>query len=355
MNKVIYVAHGAISNSGDFLIFNRGWDLLKKLLSTDNIELIPVKRWEPITGQCDALIILGGPIISRDIHSQSVHIKEYLEKNKVPVICLGVGISGKDYSTSKPFFADQESVDFWTAVYNSSQLFSVRDAYTREVLRDYNIPAVLTGCPALYDPEFISAEDESKYSLEEDHHNLTITIPNINIFSVSSTLKSLFFLYYLKTKFANNKKFLHNRVVFQHGFHSPGNGTVAKTARLLGFETIDGSGRSIHEIIEINDSDVHIGTRLHMNIFFLSRSKLSYLLSVDNRTDAFLNTISTPSDTFPIGGIRRVVDECYDDITNDRLQPRVTPVWAQIMKLYPEMRNYLMRVRQFVNLEGSSI
>jgi hypothetical protein len=161
MSKVIYVAHGAISNSGDFLIFNRGWDLLKKFLSTDNIELVPVKRWEPITGQCDALIILGGPIISRHIHSQSAHIKEYLEKNKVPVICLGVGISGKDYSASEPFFADQESVDFWTAVYNSSQLFSVRDAYTREVLRDYNIPAVLTGCPALYDPEFISAEGTS--------------------------------------------------------------------------------------------------------------------------------------------------------------------------------------------------
>ena len=62
MNKVIYVAHGAISNAGDFLIFNRGWDLLKNFLSTDNIELVPVKRWEPITGQCDALIIRRGPI-----------------------------------------------------------------------------------------------------------------------------------------------------------------------------------------------------------------------------------------------------------------------------------------------------
>jgi hypothetical protein len=354
MSKVIYVAHGAISNSGDFLIFNRGWDLLKKFLSTDNIELVPVKRWEPITGQCDALIILGGPIISRSIHSQSAYIKKYLEKNKVPVICLGVGISGKDYSASEPFFADQESVDFWTAVYNSSQLLSVRDAYTREVLRNYNIPAVLTGCPALYDPEFISVEGTSNNFFEGDNHNLTITIPNINIFSVSSLIRTLFFLYYIKSKFANSGRLLHRRVVFQHGFHSFGNNTVAKIARLLDFETIDGSGKSINKITEISDSDIHIGTRLHMNIFFLSRSRLSYLLSVDNRTDAFLNTISTPSDSFTIGGIKRLVDECYDDLTNNRLQSKVASVRAQIMKLYPEMRDYLIQVKQFVNLEESN-
>lgn len=354
MSKVIYVAHGAISNSGDFLIFNRGWDLLKKFLSTDDGELVPVKRWEPITGQCDALIILGGPIISRHIHSQSAHIKEYLEKNKVPVICLGVGISGKDYSASEPFFTDQESVDFWTTVYNSSRLFSVRDVYTHEILRNNNIPAVLTGCPALYDPELISTEDAFKDSFEGDNHNLTITIPNINLFSVSSTVKTLFFLYYLKTKFANSRIFLHRRVVFQHGFRSFSNDTVAKAARLLGFETVDGAGRSINKIAEISDSDVHIGTRLHMNIFFLSGNRLSYLLSVDNRTDAFLETISTSSDNFTIQGIKRLVDECYDDLTNDRLQPKVASVRTQIMELYPEMRDFLMQVKRFVNQEGSS-
>lgn len=350
---MIYVAHGAISNSGDYLIFNRGWDLLEKFIGAEDIELVPIKRWEPITGHCDALIILGGPIISRKMHTQSTNIKKYLEKNEVPVICLGVGISGEDYSAKEPYFFDQESVDFWTAIYNSSQLFSVRDVYTFQVLRDYNIPAVLTGCPALYDLDFISAEGGSKDLFSEDNHNLTITLPNINLSSAPSTIRALFFLYYLKTKFANNGSVRHIRVVFQHGFHSFGSGTVARTARLLGFETIDGSGRGINNIAEINDSDIHIGTRLHMNIFFLSRSKLSYLLNVDNRTDAFLKTISTSSENFTIGGIKRLVDESYDDLKNGRLQPKIASVWTQIMKLYPEMRDYLMRVRQFVNPEES--
>jgi hypothetical protein len=144
-------------------------------------------------------------------------------------------------------------------------------------------------------------------------------------------------------------------VVFQHGVHSFGSDTVAKTARLLGFEVIDGSGRGINEITEINDSDVHIGTRLHMNIFFLSRNKLSYLLSVDNRTDAFLKTISTSSDNFTIRGIKRLVDECYDDLTNGRLQLKVASVRTQIMELYQEMRGFLMQIKRFVNPEESSM
>ena len=77
-------------------------------------------------------------------------------------------------------------------------------------------------------------------------------------------------------------------------------------------------------------------------------------MSVDNRTDAFLNTISTPSDSFTIGGIKRLVDECYDDLTNNGLQSKVASVRAQIMKLYPEMRDYLIQVKQFVNLEESN-
>lgn len=351
MRKTVYVAHGAISNSGDFLIFHRGWSLLERYLDTEKVELVPVKRWEPITGQCDALIILGGPIVSPTIHPQAVNIKEYLEKNKVPVICLGVGISGKGYSAMEPYFADQESVDFWTEVYNSSQLISVRDVYTCQVLRDYNIPAVLTGCPALYDLEFISSEETAGDPLEDNKHDLTISVPNVNLFSVTNAVRTLFFLYYIKFKFANNERLLHRRVIFQHGFHSFGNKSIAKIASLLGFEIVDGSGKSIDRITEISDSDIHIGTRLHMNIFFLSKNRVSYLLSVDNRTEAFLKTISVPSENFTILGTKRLVDECYGDLANERLQAKVKFVRTQIVKLYSEMRGFLMQVEHFIDNE----
>lgn len=75
MTRKIYVAHGAIHNSGDYLIFHRGWDLLERFISAEDVELVPIKRWEPITGHCDALIILGGPIVSRKMHLQSNNIK----------------------------------------------------------------------------------------------------------------------------------------------------------------------------------------------------------------------------------------------------------------------------------------
>lgn len=351
MAKRIYVAHGAKSNSGDFLIFNRGWNLLERVLGTQNIELVPVKRWEPITGYCDILIILGGPIITRKMHPQSVHIKEYLEKNKVPVICLGIGISGKDYIDYEPYFTDEESVDFWTSVYNSTKLFSVRDIDTLNVLNYYNIPATLTGCPALFDCNFISHENElSNNMFSNDVTNLTVTIPNNKkMFFTLSAIRTLFFLYYLNTKLSSLDSFIQKQVVFQHGYQSSGNMPIAQFARLMGFSVIDGSGRGINDVSEISDSSVHIGTRLHMNLFFLSQCKVSYLLSVDNRTDAFLKTIPTPSENFSIRGIKCLVDEYFNDLTSDGFKLKFSFVRPKIIELYDFMLDYLKKIKQFVN------
>ncbi len=52
---------------------------------------------------------------------------------------------------------------------------------------------------------------------------------------------------------------------------------------------------------------------------FLSRNKSSCLLSVDDRVDAFLRAISASSDNFTVRGIKRLINECYDDLINDRL------------------------------------
>lgn len=348
MVKKIYIAHGAICNAGDYLIFNRGWSLLKKYIGAEDVELIPIKRWEMITGHCDALIILGGPIISRRMHSQSINIKNYLDKNKVPVICLGIGISGEDYSTSESYFIDQESLNFWTELYNSSKLFSVRDAYTHNVLRANNIPAVLTGCPALFDLDYIGGYDESAYLRENKNHNLTISIPNIDSKVIPYTIKTLFLITYVKIKNGDVGPFNRIRVVFQHGAYSWISSAVAKIIKLCGFEVIDGSGMGIDEIHEIDDSDVHIGTRLHMNIYFLSKNKQSYLLSVDNRTNAFLETIPTSSSEFTIMGIKSLVDESYESLTNEKIQYNDIDIWDHILDLYSEMECFLRKLNHFV-------
>ncbi|HEY0196745.1 MAG TPA: hypothetical protein VGC02_04135, partial [Methanobacterium sp.] len=71
MNKKrIGLLHGAILNSGDFLIFNRGKKLLKEYLDPE-YDLIDIKRWKSFDEELDALIILGGPLISRRLHPQS--------------------------------------------------------------------------------------------------------------------------------------------------------------------------------------------------------------------------------------------------------------------------------------------
>ena len=122
----IGVLHGAIKNAGDFIIYERGKKLLEYLLD-DNFDFTYKLRSEPIDGDFDGLIILGGPLIGRKLHPQSKNIIEYLQKRNrnIPIFCIGLGISGEKFDAYGDYFLDPESFLFWKYVYNTSKLFSV--------------------------------------------------------------------------------------------------------------------------------------------------------------------------------------------------------------------------------------
>ena len=349
--KIIYVAHGAISNAGDFLIYNRGMKLLEKYIDKKNVTLVPVERWKPITGYSDALIILGGPIITRKIHSQAVNIRDYLDEHNIPVICLGVGISGKYYPSSESDFLDLESKEFWTSVYNYSNLFSVRDFDTYSILKNNNISANLTGCPALFDIEYIENCEHQDIPLKCSNGKIKIvvTIPNLKFPLFADFIKSLFLVGYLNVKVIKRNPDIKGQIVFQHGHNSLINNTFANIAKVYGFDIIDGSNKGIDEIIEIIDSDIHIGTRLHMNIYFLSRGKLSYLLNVDNRTKAFIDTFTIPSETYTINGIKKLVNECNMDLNDDEMRnQKVNLIKNQISEFHPRMVTFIQDIIKYV-------
>jgi len=134
----ICVLHGAISNAGDFLIYERGKKLLKSFFG-DTIDFTYKLRSKPINGNFDGLIILGGPLISRKIHPQVKNIIEYIKDKEIPCTCIGLGISGEKFDSNKDYFLDYESICFWKYVYETSKLFSVRDKITQDVLKKYSI------------------------------------------------------------------------------------------------------------------------------------------------------------------------------------------------------------------------
>ena len=338
----ICVLHGAIRNAGDFLIFERGKKLLEKFFG-DKIDFVYKKRNERIDGDFDGLIILGGPLISRKIHGQSKNIIEYLKKREIdiPIFCIGLGISGEKFDFDKIYFLDRESITFWKYVYGTSKLFSIRDKITYNMLKNYGIEAELTGCPALFDLETIEKNNIS--AKNKRINKIAVTIPILSIGLAFSSLKSfllaLYFLFALKRKF--NKKEL--GLFFQHGYNNSPNKIMRKLANMTGIKTYDVSGKSLDSFTELYKYEVHIGTRLHSHIYFLSLNKPSFLLNVDMRTEAFLKTIETPSGKFTISGIRHLVNILEVSIAEKNFD-EFDNVPAEIRKFYGVVKKFLNRI-----------
>jgi len=317
----ICVLHGAISNAGDFLIYERGKKLLENFFD-GNFDFTYKLRSERIDGDFDGLIILGGPLIGRKMHIQSKNILEHLKKmeNGMPIFCIGLGITGTKFKSENDYFLDNETILFWKYVYATSKLFSVRDKIAYNILNKYGIKAELTGCPALFNLEML--EKNKVLAKNERINKIAVTIPHLSVgpflsrrpfSSVKSFLLTLYFLYILKTKF--NKKEL--GLFFQHGYPNSATKIMQKLANMAGIKTYDASGKSLDSFPELYEYDVHIGTRLHSHIFFLSSNKPSFLSNVDMRTEAFLETIETPSDEFTISGIRNLVDMLAERIAEN--------------------------------------
>lgn len=350
--KKIGILHGAINNSGDFLICNRGIKLISEFLSDDKIEFILIERWKSFNEDFDALIILGGPIISKKLHPQAKNIEYYLQKKNIPVICLGLGISGEYFKNYENYFEDEESIVFWKKVFESSRLFSVRDKDTYFVLKQKGIEAQLTGCPAFFDLETLKKRNFSENWTKNSKNifsvkKVVVTIPNGNI-NEFNYFRTFFFLFYLKLK-SKNKRSEDFTVVFQHEIKPIWNKICARYTHLLGFNVLDASGKGLDEIEIIRNSDIHIGTRLHSNIFFLSLRKPSYLLSVDNRTRGFLSTISTSSDDFTLLGIKRLVDTYVADSKNPMIyNSQISYSFSQICHYFNKMSHFLKNTHKFV-------
>ena len=346
----ICVLHGAIRNAGDFLIFERGKKLLKKFFG-NNFDFVYKKRNEQIDGDFDGLIVLGGPLISRKIHGQSKNILEYLKKMEkdIPIFCIGLGISRDKFDSDKNYFLDHESINFWKYVYRISKLFSVRDKITYSVLKNYDIKAELTGCPALFNLETL--EKNNILAKNKRINKIAVTIPKLSIglalSSVKSFLLTLYFLFALKRKF--NKKGL--GLFFQHGYSNLANNIMQKLANMIGMKTYDASGVSLDSFAESYEHDVHIGTRLHSHIYFLSSNKPSFLFNVDMRTEAFLKTIETPSDKYTISGIRNLVNLLAERIAENDFG-EFNSVHSEITKFYIGMKNFLNKIVLFYEKRG---
>jgi len=201
----------------------------------------------------------------------------------------------------------------------------------------------LTGCPALFNLE--SGKAFSKNNVKKIN-KIIISIPDLTVKSYSSInpfLVTLNFLYILGKKFRGAEL----GIIFQHGYSIPQQ-IIKKLANIRGMKTYDASRKSLDSIKELCEYDVHIGTRLHSHIFFLSLNKPSFLFNVDMRTEAFLKTIGTPSDAYTISGIRNLINMLEEGIAENDFDD-FHNVPHEIKRFYVVMENFLNKILLFYN------
>lgn len=342
----ICVLHGAINNAGDFLIYERGKKLIESFFN-NNFDLTYILRCKTINGDFDGLIILGGPLITRKLHSQSQNIAEYIEKRNrnIPVFCIGLGISGEKFNNYEEYFLDQESLLFWKRVYETTKLFSVRDEMTYNVLKNYGIEAKLTGCPALFDLE--NLKKNNIVVNNKGINKIAVTIPNLLDFPIPSIryfLLTLYFLFLLKLEFSK----IELGLFFQHGYTSILNKIIKSLANMMNVKTYNISGKSLSST-ELRKYDLHIGTRLHSHIYFLSLGKPSFLLSVDMRTEAFVDTFKTPNEKYTVLGIRKLIMVLKERIRENNFK-EFEEIFHRIKRSYEVMKSFLKEIAEFYNI-----
>jgi len=308
----IYVLHGAITNGGDFLIYRRGRALLESRLGA-YFDFIYLPRFEKIKisdiKEVDGLIILGGPILSRGLQLQIENIREMIEHIEKragflpPIVTIGIGVSGEDFSGYGDYFKGEEVIEFWKKIYESSRLVSVRDIETKKVLDAYGIKARLTGCPALYNPNWQNVAPPGKID------SILISIPRIgslkkyDVQNYKAFLTTMLMLKRAKKEFGSMKI----GVAFQHGFSTRTLNIVYRFTKRHEMEVHDLSGKGIDEDKDITAYSMHMGPRLHLHIYFLTLKKPSYLMDIDHRTNAFLKTIKTPSSLFTMRQTKKAI------------------------------------------------
>lgn len=304
MNPYYVLLTGSKNNAGDYLIKYRAKQLLTRL--RQDRELIDLDRFNPLTDQqlelinsSKALILTGGPALKYDMYPEIYPLRENLDEIKVPIICMGLGYkdpNGEWYNAKKYKFSPKSHI-LLDRISHDGFLSSVRDYNTLNSLRFSGYKNfIMTGCPALYEPDFFTKEVED------------MPIKKVN-FSLGVTYLQGGEYYFSMLKVVKALKLFFKDEHFQVLFHHSIDTSVDLQRKMINYlekhqiayKDISGSEQGLLE--EYENCDLHIGYRVHAHIFMSSISKRSILISEDGRGKG-LNDV--------IGGVKlesyRVVD-----------------------------------------------
>lgn len=306
MKQSYVILTGSKNNAGDFLIKHRAKKLFEQI--RPDREIIDFNAWESINqekleiiNQSNALILMGGPALQKNMYPGIYKLPADLDEIKTPIVTMGVGwksINGSWHDTYH-YPLNQSSCKLLDRIKSDGVTSSVRDFHTLNVLQAKGYDNYLmTGCPAYYDLAHLREPFHFPDKIEKIAFSLGVSF--INSFSMEKQMKDL--ILHLKEEF-KGKTF---EVVFHHGLnpdvfsksyvgkanHNKRHNEFAAwlTEQNINFVDISGSAEKL--IDYYSSVDLHIGYRVHAHIFMNSVKKLSLLISEDGRAKGSKATIA---------------------------------------------------------------
>ncbi len=320
MSKNYYVTlTGGKNNAGDFLIKYRAFKLFEKF--RPDREIVDYNEWEPIDDKklevinnSNALILLGGPGIVKNLYPNIYKLRNDLNEIKVPILMMGLGWKDPngDWKDTYNYPLSDSSLKLLKRIENSGYYSSVRGYHTLNVLQNYGFKNFLmTGCPAYYDVNYFGKKLEN---LEIEKVAFSLGVSFLGNENMKKQMQDL--ILSLRDKFKDKQfevAFHHSldKIKIQkiygssHNLHIEEHLKFAKWLEDRDIQYVDISGSAENLINYYNNVDIHIGYRVHAHIFMSSIRKFTILLSEDGRGKEVAKTI---------GGI---VIDAYDKYKND--------------------------------------
>jgi hypothetical protein len=294
---MIILLSGAKKNIGDFLITDRARALLEHVLGE---EVVMLPNWQPLDGREEqiasarALVVAGGPGYRPSMYGGVYPLftdPSVLPGLGVPVRFLALGWKGDpgdDFDLVNYRFTPR-TMTLVRALGRGAR-YSTRDHLSLKALQRNEIQGVMTGCPVWYHVESLGKPLKVPARIDR----LVFTPPEQKIFHEQSRV----ILRGLRTMLPQAEIV----VAFHRGIeadeHTPPAAAAplreyARFARGLGCRVEDVS-YDLARIRFYDESDLHVGYRLHGHLHFLSRRLPSVLLEEDGRGRGATETLGAP-------------------------------------------------------------
>lgn len=286
----ICLLSGALKNAGDFLIVKRSEDLLKSIYP--NCEIIKILRNVDLTekleeiNSCDVIVFAGGPAYHKQLYPKIMPLTPNLKDIKPKMFFLGMGWFGRDKNNSEVYSYEYtlKSKELLTRVSQNTKLLGCRDWYAvRSLIHNGYENAIMTGCPAWYNLEFVDIKTLRKKP-EGTYKKICISDPADKYLYGE---QSVSLVKYLQSTFPNAIiKYVFHRGIERDRYTGR---TASESSQYLK-SRIEGLGVECSNIAYgwegfgvYDDCDLHIGHRVHAHIYNLSIRNQSVLLEEDAR------------------------------------------------------------------------